>query len=104
MAMLRASGGRLGWRGPAATLPSYRRPQPKKKRDTGYIFGAVYEHRDACGKPKLINSTSGLPEQQYLEDGRARPDVSRLLTPGRAGHPEVKLDHWIFCLDITSME
>ena len=59
------------------------RPTNRRKAKSDYIFGAVYEHVDACGKPKLINSTDIVPEQQYLEDGRNRSDVSRLLTAER---------------------
>ena len=36
-------------------------------------------HRDGCGVPKIISSTSALPEQQFLEDGRTSSTVSRLL-------------------------
>ena len=47
------------------------------------MFGAVLEYSDAFGKPKIVNSTSMLPEQQYLEDGRTSSKVSHLLTAGR---------------------
>ena len=30
----------------------------------------MLEYSDAFGKPKIVNSTAMLPEQQYLEDGR----------------------------------
>ena len=60
------------------------RPTPlRKKRHDDYVFGAVYEHVDAFGRPKLINSTAMTPERQYLEDGRNRSDVSRLLVAER---------------------
>ncbi|KAH8067859.1 hypothetical protein JL720_12359 [Aureococcus anophagefferens] len=58
------------------------RPSRAKAR-SDYIFGAVYEHVDACGRPKLVASTSITPERQYLEDGRSSSQVSRLLTAGR---------------------
>ena len=45
-----------------------------------YIFGAVYEHTDSFGRPKVVGSTALTPEQQFLEDGRNHSAVSRLLT------------------------
>eukprot|EP00397_Hematodinium_sp_SG-2012_P055239 GEMP01067255.1.p1 GENE.GEMP01067255.1~~GEMP01067255.1.p1 ORF type:complete len:236 (+),score=65.53 GEMP01067255.1:94-801(+) len=33
-----------------------------------WSFGAVYEHRDAFGKPRLVGSTAKLPERQFLVD------------------------------------
>ena len=53
------------------------------RRESDLVFGAVLEYSDAFGKPKIVNSTSMLPEQQYLEDGRTNSKVSHLLTAGR---------------------
>ena len=53
------------------------------RRESDLVFGAVLEYCDAFGKPRILNSTAMLPEQQYLEDGRDHPKVSRLLTAGR---------------------
>jgi hypothetical protein len=55
----------------------------RRREDSDLVFGAVLEYSDAFGKPKIVNSTATLPEQQYLEDGRNNPKVSRLLTAGR---------------------
>lgn len=43
------------------TLQCARRPE-------NWSFGAVYEHRDAFGKPRLVGSTDKLPERQFLLD------------------------------------
>ena len=59
------------------------RPKDRRRARSDYVFGAVYEHVDACGRPKLIASTSITPERQYLEDGRSSSQVSRLLTAER---------------------
>jgi len=34
----------------------------------GDTFAAVYEYRDGCGTPKVVASTSSLPERQFLLD------------------------------------
>ena len=55
----------------------------RRREESDLVFGAVLEYSDAFGKPKIVNSTSMLPEQQYLEDGRTNSKVSHLLTAGR---------------------
>jgi hypothetical protein len=55
----------------------------RRAEESDLVFGAVLEYSDAFGKPKIVNSTSMLPEQQYLEDGRTSSKVSHLLTAGR---------------------
>lgn len=47
----------------AEDVPSRTLNRPK---DT-LVFGAVYEHCDSTGRPKIISSTGMLPEQQFLE-------------------------------------
>jgi len=51
----------------------------RRREESDLVFGAVLEYSDAFGKPKIVNSTAMLPEQQYLEDGRNNPKISRLL-------------------------
>lgn len=52
-------------------------------------FGAVYEHRDAMGKPRLIGSTNVLPERQFQLDWQDNAAVksmaSREGAPGSSG-------------------
>ena len=55
----------------------------RRREESDLVFGAVLEYADAFGKPKIVNSTAMLPEQQYLEDGRTSSKVSHLLTAGR---------------------
>ena len=55
----------------------------RRSEESDLVFGAVLEYADAFGKPKIVNSTAMLPEQQYLEDGRTSSKVSHLLTAGR---------------------
>jgi len=47
------------------------------------VFGAVYEHCDSTGRPKIISSTSTMPEQQFLLDGQSHRHVADLLTRQR---------------------
>jgi hypothetical protein len=54
-----------------------------RPRHGGTVFGAVYEHCDSTGRPKIISSTKDLPEQQFLEDGKNHHGVADLLTRGR---------------------
>mmetsp|Transcript_59729 Transcript_59729/g.142118 ORF Transcript_59729/g.142118 Transcript_59729/m.142118 type:complete len:225 (-) Transcript_59729:81-755(-) len=50
-------------------------------------FGAVYEHRDACGKPRLIGSTNVLPERQFQLDWQDHSQVRSLTSEGgQSGH------------------
>lgn len=53
-------------------------------------FGAVYEHRDAVGKAKLVSSTNLLPERQFQLDWQEQPKVKELVSaggaPGSTGH------------------
>ena len=44
----------------AAQITMFDQPQHPQ-----LTFGAVYEHRDSCGKPKLLGSTSVMPERQF---------------------------------------
>ncbi|CAJ1375365.1 unnamed protein product [Effrenium voratum] len=37
----------------------------------GAHFGAVYEHRDSAGKPRLIGSTDTMPEKQFALDSKS---------------------------------
>eukprot|EP00746_Dinoflagellata_sp_MGD_P005199 gnl/MRDRNA2_/MRDRNA2_110065_c0_seq1.p1 gnl/MRDRNA2_/MRDRNA2_110065_c0~~gnl/MRDRNA2_/MRDRNA2_110065_c0_seq1.p1 ORF type:complete len:207 (+),score=38.35 gnl/MRDRNA2_/MRDRNA2_110065_c0_seq1:69-689(+) len=46
-------------------------------------FGAVYEHRDSCGKPRLIGSTNKMPERQFALDWKQHEEVRALGTNGR---------------------
>ena len=48
-----------------------------------YAFGAVYEHVDSFGKPRIVSSTMRTPEVQFLEDGRSDRRIAKLLTQGR---------------------
>lgn len=48
-------------------------------------FGAVYEHRDSAGKPRLIGSTSRMPERQLELDWRQNEDVRKLATENKGG-------------------
>jgi len=41
-------------------------------------FGAVYEHRDFAGKPKIVSSTALLPEQQFQLDYQSHSNVRQL--------------------------
>eukprot|EP00931_Biecheleriopsis_adriatica_P071565 TRINITY_DN4543_c0_g3_i1.p1 TRINITY_DN4543_c0_g3~~TRINITY_DN4543_c0_g3_i1.p1 ORF type:complete len:214 (-),score=30.22 TRINITY_DN4543_c0_g3_i1:266-907(-) len=45
-------------------------------------FGAVYEHRDSCGKPRLIGSTDKLPERQFELDWKRSEPVKLLCQQG----------------------
>lgn len=46
-----------------------------------YAFGAVYEHVDSFGRPRVVASVGGQqPEAKFLEDGRRDGRVARLLT------------------------
>jgi len=47
-----------------------KRDPEKGPSTTEWSFGAVYEHRDAFGKPKLIGSTDKLPERQFMLDNK----------------------------------
>jgi len=51
-------------------------------------FGAVYEHRDSCGKPKLLGSTSVMPERQFAIDLESA-DVRSVVQHGSAVQSEV---------------
>mmetsp|Transcript_33327 Transcript_33327/g.88170 ORF Transcript_33327/g.88170 Transcript_33327/m.88170 type:complete len:296 (+) Transcript_33327:616-1503(+) len=53
------------------------------RQRSDYVFGAVYEHVDSCGRPRVIGSTDKQPERAYLEDGRNHTGVAALLTLGR---------------------
>ena len=64
-------------------LPTLSKGTTRRHEESDLVFGAVLEYSDAFGKPKIVNSTAMLPEQQYLEDGRTSSKVSHLLTAGR---------------------
>ena len=64
-------------------LPTLSKGTTRRREESDLVFGAVLEYSDAFGKPKIVNSTAMLPEQQYLEDGRTSSKVSHLLTAGR---------------------
>ena len=64
-------------------LPALSKGTTRRREESDLVFGAVLEYSDAFGKPKIVNSTAMLPEQQYLEDGRTSSKVSHLLTAGR---------------------
>ena len=64
-------------------LPTLSKGTTRRREESDLVFGAVLEYSDAFGKPKVVNSTAMLPEQQYLEDGRTSSKVSHLLTAGR---------------------
>mmetsp|Transcript_42478 Transcript_42478/g.77075 ORF Transcript_42478/g.77075 Transcript_42478/m.77075 type:complete len:228 (-) Transcript_42478:154-837(-) len=52
-------------------------------------FGAVYEHRDSCGKPRLVGSTNVLPERQFQLDWQEHSQVRSLASDspgGGSGH------------------
>eukprot|EP00927_Polykrikos_kofoidii_P046451 TRINITY_DN40695_c0_g1_i1.p1 TRINITY_DN40695_c0_g1~~TRINITY_DN40695_c0_g1_i1.p1 ORF type:complete len:248 (-),score=29.50 TRINITY_DN40695_c0_g1_i1:266-1009(-) len=53
-------------------------------------FGAVYEHRDMAGKPRLIGSTDVVPERQFQLDCQDNLVPKHLLNagggPGSSGH------------------
>mmetsp|Transcript_60371 Transcript_60371/g.135965 ORF Transcript_60371/g.135965 Transcript_60371/m.135965 type:complete len:230 (+) Transcript_60371:58-747(+) len=52
-------------------------------------FGAVYEHRDSCGKPRLVGSTNVLPERQFQIDWQEHSQVRSLASDspgGGSGH------------------
>lgn len=55
-------------------------------------FGAVYEHRDFAGRPRLVASTNVLPERQFQLDCQQHPAVRDLVSarggsaaPGASG-------------------
>lgn len=48
-------------------------------------FGAVYEHRDWTGKPRLIGSTAVVPERQFQLDYQENPAVRDLCKQGTPG-------------------
>ena len=64
-------------------LPTLAKGTTRRREESDLVFGAVLEYSDVFGKPKIVNSTAMLPEQQYLEDGRTSSKVSHLLTAGR---------------------
>mmetsp|Transcript_33766 Transcript_33766/g.61206 ORF Transcript_33766/g.61206 Transcript_33766/m.61206 type:complete len:232 (-) Transcript_33766:88-783(-) len=45
-------------------------------------FGAVYEHRDFAGKPRLIGSTNKMPERQFELDWKQNDSVQTLARQG----------------------
>ena len=54
-----------------------------RRAEKDYVFGAVYEHCDSTGAPRLVASTSMTPEDAFIEDGRRHTGVAALLTRGR---------------------
>lgn len=71
--------------GPAGSTPSTAVEQRSR-----VAFGAVYEHRDAAGKPRLVGSTNVLPERQFQLDWQENNSIKQLTTrgdgPGSSGH------------------
>jgi len=67
-------------------VPGHQAPiQPRGK----VAFGAVYEHRDCFGKPRLIGHTDVVPERQFQLDHQEHRDVQQLAkqgAPGASGH------------------
>ena len=51
-------------------------------------FGAVYEHKDCFGKPRLIGCTGETPEQQFMLDYQQCKQVRAL---GRASELQSEL-------------
>lgn len=47
---------------------------------TNKVFGAVYEHRDCFGVPKVVGHTDGVPEARFSEDTKNHQDVRNMMT------------------------
>jgi len=54
-------------------------------------FGAVYEHRDSAGKPRLVSSTATVPERQFKLDWENNPTVRDLCKAGNPPGSSAKL-------------
>merc|ERR1712048_471964 len=77
-------------KGAESSLVSVNRGQQALMQRNKVSFGAVYEHRDAAGKAKLVGSTSVLPEHQFHLDWQENHAVKELSrnggNPGSSGH------------------
>lgn len=69
---------------PAMSGLSMGRPSSARKRaeTDDYVFGAVYEHTDSFGKPKMLGTTSDRPEVAFRRDVTEHRGVARLLGGG----------------------
>lgn len=71
-------------------LKVVRSGQPAPLQQSRVSFGAVYEHRDASGKAKIVGSTAVVPEHQFQLDWQEHGVVKELSkhshAPGSSGH------------------
>merc|ERR1719183_485950 len=67
--------GRQGLAASSTALERSRRAAGEIQAREQLAFGAVYEHRDSCGKPHLIGSTNKMPERQFALDCRQNEEV-----------------------------